>query len=103
MTKLTDQDIEKIRQLYAEIGTYAGVSRQTGFAASTVKKYVTGIAPAKSKNSRAEEEVQEVPFDASLLKSFDPSEFIKENWNMMCVLTESEIAKVKELWKEIRT
>ena len=38
--KITQKDIENINDLYLEYGTYAAVARATGFAASTIKKYV---------------------------------------------------------------
>ena len=39
-SKVTNEDILRINELYYKHKTYAEVARQTGFAASTVKKYV---------------------------------------------------------------
>ena len=38
--KVTQKDIERINDLYLELGTYAAVAREVGFSASTVKRYV---------------------------------------------------------------
>ena len=39
-SKVTNEDILRINELYYKHKTYAEVARQTGFAASTVKKYI---------------------------------------------------------------
>ena len=38
--KVTQQDIIKINELYLQHKTYAAVARETGFSATTVKKYI---------------------------------------------------------------
>ena len=38
--KVNQSDIEQMNDLYLELGTYAAVARETGFSASTVKRYV---------------------------------------------------------------
>lgn len=101
MKRLTEQDIQNIRDLYSKIGTYAGVARETGFSASTVKKYVSDIAPAP-KGKKAAQELPKVEFDQTLLRPFDPTPFCQSSWNTLLIHTEESIAKVKELWEEIR-
>ena len=45
------EDILRINELYYKHKTYAEVARQTGFSASTVKKYVIpGWAPVATEN-----------------------------------------------------
>ena len=39
-SKVTNEDIVRINELYYKYKTYAEVARQTGFSAGTVKKYV---------------------------------------------------------------
>ena len=39
-SKVTNEDILRINELYYKHKVYAEVARQTGFSASTVKKYV---------------------------------------------------------------
>lgn len=48
MAKLSEADIQEIKRIYTETGSYAETARRTGRAASTVKKYATGEASAKS-------------------------------------------------------
>ena len=38
--RVTQQDIIKINELYLQHKTYAAVARETGFSATTVKKYI---------------------------------------------------------------
>ena len=38
--KVTQQDIIKFNELYLQHKTYAAVARETGFSATTVKKYI---------------------------------------------------------------
>ena len=38
--KVTQQDIIKMNELYLQYKTYAAVARETGFSATTVKKYI---------------------------------------------------------------
>lgn len=38
--KISEEDILRIKEEYNNIGTYSGVSKKLGFAASTIKKYV---------------------------------------------------------------
>lgn len=38
--RVTPEDITKFHELYARLGTYAAVARETGFSASTVGRYV---------------------------------------------------------------
>lgn len=37
---VTQADIQKMNELYLQIGTYAGVAREVGFSGSTVKRYI---------------------------------------------------------------
>ena len=94
-SKVTNEDILRINKLYYKHKTYAEVARQTGFAASTVKKYVdTKWAPVVS------EEIKK--FDISQLPEFDPSIFKGiDNYGDLCVLSKEEREEIKELWKEL--
>ena len=38
--RVTQEDIIKINELYLQHKTYAAVARETGFSATTVKKYI---------------------------------------------------------------
>ena len=94
-TKVTNEDILRINELYYKHKTYAEVARQTGFAASTVKKYVTpGWKPVETENI--------TKFDLAQLPDFDAFCFIGiDNYGELCVLTEREREKMTYLWREM--
>jgi hypothetical protein len=94
-SKVTNEDILRINELYYKHKTYAEVARQTGFAASTVKKYVTpGWKPVETENI--------TKFDLAQLPDFDASKFVGiDNYGELCVLTEREREKMTYLWREM--
>ena len=93
--KVQQADIERMLELYDQLGTYAAVAREVGFSASTVRKYILEnqvIAPS------AAVEV----FDTTMLDSeVDYTMFRISNWGELCVLTDDEKSEVKQLWKEL--
>ena len=92
MARLSEQDIQEIKKVYAEVGTYAGTARVTGFSASTVKRYVTGEVTPKAKKKDPD------LIDFSTLKPIDknieplPIDQIKipENFSGWTILSRSE-------------
>ena len=94
--KVTNEDIIRFNEIYAQCGTYAEVARQTGWSASTVRKYITPgqiLIPA----------ADIVRFDETLLVPFDPSLLVTtENIGDVLTLTIDETEAIKELWKELR-
>lgn len=93
--RVTNEDITRINELYYKYKTYAEVARQTGFAASTVKKYVIpGWQPVVVTNI--------IRFDMSQLPK-EPSPEFKgmDNYGELCVLTETEREELKGLWEEM--
>jgi len=93
MKTVTHSDIQKINRLYLQLKTYAAVSRATGFAPTTVKKY---IIP----NFVEVDESSTKKFEGPL-PEFNPSIFRKDDWGDLCVLSEEEIEEIKDLWKEM--
>ena len=95
--KVTNEDVIRINELYYKHKVYAEVARQTGFSASTVKKYVKpGWQPVI--------ETEIVRFDMSNLPEFQKAVEIfrgVQNYGNLCVLTEFEKEEIKELWKEL--
>ena len=95
MRYVTQDDIKRINELYIQLKTYAAVSRATGFAPSTVKKYVINgyqvVDTSKIKK-----------FDRPL-PDFNVEEFFIENWDWspLCSLSTEEISEIKELWEEL--
>lgn len=94
MARVTQEDIIHINDVYYKCRTYAETARQTGFSASTVKKYViSGYEPAEA--------VKVEKFDRPLPK-FDPMIFVqKDDWASFCEYTVEEAARIEELWKEM--
>ena len=95
MKKVTNDDILQINTLYFRYKNYAEVARQTGFAASTVKKYV-------NKNWKPVETQNIIKFDLAQLPDFNASIFVGiDNYGELCILTEREEEKMKGLWEEL--
>ena len=94
-SKVTSEDILHINELYYKYKTYAETARQTGFSASTVKKYVIpGWKPVATENI-IKFELKQIPeFDGSVFKNVN-------NYGELCVLTEQEKEEMKELWREL--
>ena len=95
--KVTNEDILRINELYYKHKTYAEVARQTGFAASTVKKYIiSGWAPVEVENITR--------FELSSLPDYEEAVKIfrgVDNYGYLCQLTPEENEEIKELWKEL--
>lgn len=93
--KVTNEDILRINELYFQYKKYAEVARQTGFSASTVKKYVIkDWVPVEVENI--------IRFDLSQLPKFSTDLFTGvQNFGSLCVLSEEEKKELKELWKEL--
>ena len=95
--KVTNEDILRINELYYKHKVYAEVARQTGFSASTVKKYVIpGWQPV------AVESIKK--FDENSLPDFQKAVEIFRgisNYGNLCVLTDYEKSEIKELWEEL--
>lgn len=93
MRIITQYDKLEINRLYKELGTYAAVSRATGFAPSTVKKYV-------DKNFEDVDTTQLIRFEGRL-PEFDATKFRGDDWGHLCELSDEEVKEIVELWKEI--
>lgn len=96
-SKVTNEDILRINELYYKHKTYAEVARQTGFAASTVKKYVIkGWEPVALDNV--------VHFNPEDLPDFKKAlEIFRgvDNYGYLCQLTSIEQVGIEALWKEM--
>lgn len=94
-SRVTNEDIIHINELYYKYKTYAEVARQTGFAASTVKKYVIpGWQPVL--------ETEIIRFNMSDLPDSPHPGFVGlNNYGDLCVLTNDEKEELKALWEEM--
>lgn len=93
MKIITAIDIKKMNELYAQYKTYAEVSRQTGFAPSTVKKYV-------NKDYVPEDTRAYIRFEGEL-PPFDPTIFRTNDWDPLCHLTDTELEMLPQFHKEL--
>lgn len=97
MKRVATEDILQMNSLYFQYKNFAEVARQTGFSASTVRKYVdTKWTPVVS------EEVitfsmKDIPDFKEAVKCFRGV----DNYGELCVLSEEEKAEIKELWREL--
>ena len=93
--KVTSDDILRINEIYYKTKVYAETARQTGFSASTVKKYVIKDWKPVVAENVIKFELKQIPeFDGSVFKNID-------NYGELCVLTEQEKEEMKELWREL--
>lgn len=93
--RVTSEDILHMNEIYYKTHVFAEVARQTGFSASTVRKYIdVNWKPIKDKNI--------IKFNMNDLPEFDTTCFKGiENYGDLCVLTEREQDEMKELLKEL--
>ena len=93
--KVTSEDILRINEIYYKTGVYAETARQTGFSASTVKKYVIKDWKPVAVENIIKFELSQIPeFDGSIFKGID-------NYGVLCTLTEHEKEEMTELWREL--
>ena len=93
MRIITAADKKRINELYAQYKTYAEVSRQTGFAPGTVKKYV-------DKEYVPEDTRTYIRFKGEL-PEFDPTIFRTNDWDPLCHLTEEELEMLAQFHEEL--
>ena len=95
MKRVATEDILQMNSLYFQYKNFAEVARQTGFSASTVRKYVdVNWKPVVSENI--------IRFDMDELPEFDTTCFKGvDNYGELCVLTEREQDEMRELWGEL--
>ena len=95
--RVTNEDILKFNEIYYRTKTYAEVARETGFSASTVKKYIDkNWAPVASENI--------IRFDIAQLPNFTSAAEIFRgisNYGNLCTLTDYEKEEIKKLWEEL--
>lgn len=93
--RVTSEDILRMNEIYYKTHVFAEVARQTGFSASTVRKYVdVNWKPIENENI--------IKFDMNDLPEFDTTCFKGiENYGDLCMLTEREQDEMKELLKEL--
>jgi hypothetical protein len=95
--RVTNEDIINFNTIYYKTKNYSQVARETGFSASTVKKYIDkNWEPVKADNI--------VRFDlVNLPNFFEVAPLFRgvENYGDLCVLSEEEKEQMKSLWEEL--
>lgn len=95
MRYVTQDNIKKMNELYLQLKTYAAVSRATGFAPSTVKKYIIPNFKIVEKTN-----IKRVSGPLPDIQTFQ-SMFLKKDWLHLCELSKEEHEEIKELWEEL--
>ena len=91
-SKVTQEDIINMNNLYLKLSTYAAVARETGFSPSTVKKYIIpNYKPVSDFIKRFEGNLPDLNYEI----------FRIENWCKLCELSEDERKEIEELWEEL--
>lgn len=98
--RVTEEDINKINEVYSKCKSYAETARLTGWSASTVKKYVTLVAPAPKNINIIRFTKEQVPqFTEEVLAQFAGL----TNFGDLCVLSESELREMEIFKKELQS
>jgi hypothetical protein len=95
--RVTNEDILVFNEIYYKTKNYTQVARETGFSASTVRKYID-----KNWEPVAAENI--IHFDIAQLPDFTGAVKIfrgVDNYGYLCQLTPVESEEIKELWKEL--
>ena len=93
--KVTNEDILRINELYYKYKVYAQVARETGFSASTVKKYVIPNWAPVVVDSIKRFSLDDLPeFSTIVFKGIT-------NYGNLCTLVEHEKTEIEELWGEM--
>lgn len=96
MARLSEEQIQKIREVYAKVGTYTGTAKICGNSVSTVKRYVE-----QYKHVEVIEKKEKVLFNETIPEAncvYIPPPEMRGEW--IC-LTPDELYEMKELRKEI--
>lgn len=93
-SKVTEQDKINMNELYLELRTYAAVARETGFSASTVKKYI--VPNYVSMNN-----IEIKKFDKEIPADFLPYPVSGLEWSQLLTVSPHEWEEIKELRKEV--
>ena len=97
MKKVTSENIIEFNTLYHIYKNYSRVARETGFAPSTVKKYVIKNWKPVEVENITRFELSGLPDYKEALKIFRGV----DNYGYLCQLTAEENEEIKELWKEL--
>ena len=95
--RVTSEDILRMNEIYYNTRVFAEVARQTGFSASTVRKYVDVNWKPVASEEIIVFSMDDIPDFKEAIKCFRGI----DNYGELCVLTEQEHEEIKELWAEL--
>lgn len=95
---VSEEDKIQFNELYLKYGTYAEVARQTGFSASTVRRYI--VSGYVSQDTLDEIKIEFTKDIEHLKPKFDFPKSLQE-WQKIFEYTEEEKQEIEELRKEI--
>lgn len=98
MAKISPEQIEKMCQLYAEIGVYSKVAKMVGSSPATVKKYVSLYSQFSDSPPARKEDI--IHFDGNIppVESISIQQFMDD---ILCGRSIEEDNDLKQLWEEI--
>ena len=79
--KITPEQIEEMRRLYAELGTYTAVAKKMGVSSSTVSRYIKQFSSEKTYQTADEAVPIENILPYSIISFSQLSEQEKESYN----------------------
>ena len=95
--RVASEDILRMNEIYYKTRVFAEVARQTGFSASTVRKYVDVNWKPVVSEEIVTFNMKDIPDFKEAVKCFRGV----DNYGDLCVLSEEEKAEIEELWKEL--
>lgn len=94
MAKVTPQDIQSFNERYYACRNFAQIARETGFSASTVRKYV-------QKDWTPPCTEQQITFSDEMFSPYLERFNGLQNFGDICELSSAEQVEIEELWKEM--
>ena len=95
MAKLTQEKINKIIEIYNEVGTYSGTAARVGCSPATVKKYVMAGAPVQ------DTVLKEIIIFSGNVKDVNAIDFGDADLSELSLLSDIEKEEIRKLWEEI--
>lgn len=95
--RVTNEDILVFNEIYYKTKNYAQVARETGFSASTVRKYIDKNWQPVAIENIVHFNLEQLPDFKEAVKNFRGI----DNYGSLCVLTDFEQKEIRELWKEL--
>jgi hypothetical protein len=96
--RVQESDITRMLELYKELGTYAGVAREVGFSASTVRKYIIENNGTAATNVPVE--IQVFNTELAPLEDFAYL-FAIPSLGHLCILSDEDKIEISQSWKEL--